>query len=157
MLVGCDSFAGDQIGCVSCLRTRLIWLPPRVAFFLASETRVVIAHLCLLLLTPLALPPQKVTHVPTTTLALSLSYKGHSLDLCAQMSPPACPVRRRQLRALWGSRLISLLRKLALQQAGRPRARRRKGPERTSTVPSSSLLPRPRRRLRSSSSAALAS
>jgi hypothetical protein len=33
MLVGCISFAGDQIGCVSGLRIRLLWLPPRVAFF----------------------------------------------------------------------------------------------------------------------------
>jgi hypothetical protein len=40
-------------------------------FFLTSETHVVIAHLCLLLPTPLDLSPQKVTPVPTTTLALS--------------------------------------------------------------------------------------
>jgi hypothetical protein len=42
---------------------------------------------------------------------------------------------------------------------GRPaaRARWRKGPERTSTAPSSALSPRLRRRLRSSSSAAFAS
>jgi hypothetical protein len=42
---------------------------------------------------------------------------------------------------------------------GRPatRARRQKGPERTSTAPSSALSLRPRCRLRSSSSAALAS
>jgi hypothetical protein len=53
----------------------------------------------------------------------SLSSEGHSLDLCAQMSPPACPVRRRQLRALKGSRLISVLRKPMLQQAARPRVR----------------------------------
>jgi hypothetical protein len=43
-------------------------------FFLTSETHVVVtARLCLLLLTPLALSPQKATPVPTTTLALSLS------------------------------------------------------------------------------------
>jgi hypothetical protein len=33
MLVGCVSSAGDPIGCVSCLRTRHLWLPPRVTFF----------------------------------------------------------------------------------------------------------------------------
>jgi hypothetical protein len=33
MLVGCVSFVSDPIGCVSCRRTRLLWLPPRVAFF----------------------------------------------------------------------------------------------------------------------------
>jgi hypothetical protein len=32
--------------------------------------------------------------------SLSLSSEGHLLDLCAQMSPLACPVRRRQLRVL---------------------------------------------------------
>jgi hypothetical protein len=89
------------------------------------------------------------------TRSLYLSSEGHSLDLFAQMSPLACPLHRRQLRALLGSRLISLLRKPAVQQAGRPRARRQKGPERTSTASSSALSPRPRRRLRSSSSVAL--
>jgi hypothetical protein len=44
------------------------------------------------------------------------------------MSPLACPVRRRQLHALWGSHLISPLRKPVLQQAGRPRAQRQKRP-----------------------------
>jgi hypothetical protein len=32
--------------------------------------------------------------------SLSLSLEGHSLNLCAHMSQLACPVRRRQLRAL---------------------------------------------------------
>jgi hypothetical protein len=66
---------------------------PGSPFFLTSETHVVIARLCLLLLTPLALSPQKATPVPTTTLALSLSLsaEGHSLDLCAQMSPQPVP------------------------------------------------------------------
>jgi hypothetical protein len=68
--------------------------------YLTSETHVVIARLSLLLLTPLALSPRKATPVLTTTLALTLSSEGHFLDLCAQMSPPACPVRHRQLRAL---------------------------------------------------------
>jgi hypothetical protein len=52
-----------------------------VAFFLTPETHVVIAHLCLLFLTPLALSPQKATPVATTTLALS--SEGHLLDLSA--------------------------------------------------------------------------
>jgi hypothetical protein len=71
MLVGCVSFAGKQIGCILCFRTRLLRFPPRVAFFLTSETHVVIAHLCLLLPTPLILSPQKDTIILTTTLALS--------------------------------------------------------------------------------------
>jgi hypothetical protein len=96
MLVGCVSFAGDQMGCVSCLRTRLLWLPPRTAFFLTSETHVVIVRLCLLLPTPLALSPQKATPVSTTTRALSLSLLRRSLarSLCSNIpaglsrSPP---------------------------------------------------------------------
>jgi hypothetical protein len=42
---------------------------PRSPFFLTSKTRAVIARLCLLL-TPLALSPQKATPVPTTTHSL---------------------------------------------------------------------------------------
>jgi hypothetical protein len=75
---------------------------PGSPYFLTSETHVVIARLCLLVLTPLAPSPQKATPIPTTTHthSLSLSSEGHSLDLCAQMSPSAYPVRHRQLRAL---------------------------------------------------------
>jgi hypothetical protein len=171
MLVGMRLLCWRPNWIRSCLRTRLLWLPPRVAFFLKLETHVIIARLCLLLPTPLALSPQKATPVLTTTLALS--SQGHSLDLSTQMSPSADPVRRHQLRALWGSRLISLLRKSALQQADQPRARRRKGPTNVDcgviqsrrlrvpslwgSVSSSALLPWPRRRLQSSSSVALAS
>jgi hypothetical protein len=85
VLVECVSFAGDPIGCVLCLRTRLHWLPPRVAFFLTSEMHAVIAHLCLLLPTPLALSPQKATPVPTITPALS-PYKVTRL-ICVLRCP----------------------------------------------------------------------
>jgi hypothetical protein len=156
----------------SCLWTRPIWLPPRVAFFLTLETHVINAHIYLLLLTPLALSAEGHSHSDSNN--HSLSSEGYSLDLSTQMSPPACPVRRRQLRTLWGSCLISLLKMLALlQQAGRPRERRRKRPADIyrgiiqsrcllvpfpwGSAPPSALSPRPRRRLRSSSSAALAS
>jgi hypothetical protein len=79
MLVGCVSFAGDPIGCVSCLRTRSFDCHPGSPFFLTSETHVVIACLCLLLLTPLALSSQKATPVLTTTLALSLQKVSRSI------------------------------------------------------------------------------
>jgi hypothetical protein len=82
MLVGCVSFDCH----------------PGSPFF--SHQRHMLSHLCLNLSTPLALSLQKATPIPTTTLALSLSLEGHSLDLCAQMSPLVCPVCRRQLRAL---------------------------------------------------------
>jgi hypothetical protein len=95
-------------------------------FVLTSKTHVVIARLCLLLPTPFALSAEG--HSCSDNNTRSLSSEGHSLDLCAQMSPPAYPVRSLQLRALLGSHLISLLRKSALQQAGQPHARQRKGP-----------------------------
>jgi hypothetical protein len=72
----------------SFLRTRLLWLPPRVAFVLTSETHVVIARLCLLLPTPLALSPQKVTPVPTTTLALSPQKVTCSISLLISPRQP---------------------------------------------------------------------
>jgi hypothetical protein len=84
---------------------------------------MLLSRLCLILSTPLAISPQKLGHSCSDNNTRSLSSEGHSLDLCAQMSPPAYPVRRRQLRALWGSRLISLLRKPVLQQVGRLRVR----------------------------------
>jgi hypothetical protein len=89
MLVGCVSVAGDQIGCVSCLRTRLLCFPPRVAFFLASETHIVIVRLCLLLLTPLALSPQKATPILTITHTLSLSPLRRSIARSVCSDVPA--------------------------------------------------------------------
>jgi hypothetical protein len=52
--------------------------------------------------------------------SLSLSLKGHSLDLCAQMSPPAYPVHRRQLRAL--RIVLNFSPQKASAAAGRPAA-----------------------------------
>jgi hypothetical protein len=71
MLVGCVSFVGDQIGVSHVLGLVSFDCHPGSPFFLTSETHIVIARLCLLLPTPLALFPQKATPVPTTTLALS--------------------------------------------------------------------------------------
>jgi hypothetical protein len=99
----------------------LLWLPHRVAFFLTSETHVVISSVSCSSDTTRSLSAEGHSYSDNNT--RSLSSEGHSLDLCAQMSPLACPVRRRQLCALWGSHLISLLRKPALQQAGRPLVR----------------------------------
>jgi hypothetical protein len=100
---------------------RLLWLPPRVAFFLTSETHVVISSVYYPSDTTRSLSAEG--HSCSNNNTRSLSWEGHLLDLCAQLSPPVYPVHRRQLRALWGSRLISLLRKPVLQQAGRPRVR----------------------------------
>jgi hypothetical protein len=67
---------------------------PGLPFFLTSETHVVIARLCLLLPTPLALSPQKATPVPTTTLALSLFRRSLARSVCSDVpsglsrSPP---------------------------------------------------------------------
>jgi hypothetical protein len=66
----------------------------RSPFFLTSETHVVIARLCLLLLTPLALSPRKATPVLTTTLALSLLRRSLARSVCSDVpavlshSPP---------------------------------------------------------------------
>jgi hypothetical protein len=38
-----------------------------------------------------SLSPQKLGHSYSDNNTRSLSSEGHSLDLCAQMSPPACP------------------------------------------------------------------
>jgi hypothetical protein len=59
--------------------------------------------------------------------SLSLLRRSLARSVCSDV-PAGCSVRRCQLRTLLGSRLISLLRKSVLQQVGRPRARRRKGP-----------------------------
>jgi hypothetical protein len=150
MLVGCVSFAGDPIGCVSCLRARLLWLPPRVAFFsYIGDTHCYCSSMSSPSHTIHSLSAEG--HSCSYNNTRSFSSEGHSLDLCAQISLPACPVRRHQLRALWGSRLIFLFRKPALQQAGRPRVRRQKGPADVDHTVLRAIA-RPWRHLRSSSS-----
>jgi hypothetical protein len=62
---------------------------PGSPFYLTSETHVVIARLCLLLLIPLTLSLQKATSVPTTTLALSLSLLRRSLARSVCSDVPA--------------------------------------------------------------------
>jgi hypothetical protein len=123
----------------------------RVAFFLTLETHVVIVRLCLLLPTPLALSPQKVTPVPTT-LALPLLRRSLARSVCSYVSvvlscspPPA-------MRALRIT--LNFSPHKASVAAGRSAGRVRDGErgQRTSTAPSSALLPRPRERLLSSSS-----
>jgi hypothetical protein len=77
---------------------------PGSPFFLTSETHVVIARLCLLLLTPLALSPQKATPVPTTTLALSLSPLKVTHSICVLRCPRSLsrspPLAARALRIM---------------------------------------------------------
>jgi hypothetical protein len=92
-LLGCVSFADDPIGYARVLGLvsfdcHLGWL-----FFLTSETHIVIARLCLLLPTSLALSAEGHSRPDNNT--RSLSSEGHSLDLSAQMSPPAYPVHHR--------------------------------------------------------------
>jgi hypothetical protein len=82
----------------SFLRTHLLRLPPRVAFFLTSKKSIVIACLYLLLSTPLALLSEGHSHSENNT--RSLSSEGHSPDLSPRKSPPARSVCRHQLRAL---------------------------------------------------------
>jgi hypothetical protein len=77
MLVGCVSFDCH----------------PGSPFF-SHRRRMLLSHLCLLLLTPLALSPQKATPVPTTTLTLSLLRRSLARSVCSDVpaslsrSPP---------------------------------------------------------------------
>jgi hypothetical protein len=101
-------------------------LPPRVTFFLTSETHAVIARLCLLLLTPLALSPHNATPVPTKTLALSLEKITRSICVlrCPRQLSRSPPLAARALRIA----LKFSAQKANAAAAGRPRARWRKGP-----------------------------
>jgi hypothetical protein len=97
-----DKFVLETHACTM----RLLWLAPRVAFFLTSEMHVVISSVSVSYPfdTTRSLSAEARPFLFLQQHSLSLSTEGHSLDLCAQMSPPAYPVRRRQLRALWGLR-----------------------------------------------------
>jgi hypothetical protein len=144
MLVGCVSFDCH----------------PGSPFF-SHRRRMLLSRLCLILSTPLALFPQKLGHScsDNNTRSLSLPLLKRSLAQSVYSDVPtglsrSPPPATRALRIA-----LNFSPQKAGAAAGRPavRARRRMGPERTSTAPSSALSPRPRYRLRSSSSAALAS
>jgi hypothetical protein len=125
--------------------------------FFSHRRRTLLSRLCLVLLTPLALSLRRRPLLCRQQHSLSLLRRSLTRSVCSDVpvglsrSPPPAP---RALRVA-----LKFSPQKAGAAAGRPaaRARRRKGPERTSTAPSSALSPRPRRRLRSSSSAALAS
>jgi hypothetical protein len=74
---------------------------PGSPFFLTSETQVVIARLCVLLLTPRALSSQKATPVPIKTVALSLLRRSLARSMCSdvpaglsRLPPPAARALR---------------------------------------------------------------
>jgi hypothetical protein len=102
---------------------------------------MLLSRLCLILLTPLALSPQKLGHTcsdnNTRSLSLSLSLLKRSLarsvcsDVPAGLSRSPPPAARALRIAL------NFSPQKADDVAGRPavRARRRKGPERTSLPP----------------------
>jgi hypothetical protein len=126
MLVGCISFDCH----------------PGSPFF-SHRRRMLLSRLCLILSTPLALSPQKATPVPTTTLALYLLRRSLTRSVCSNVPaglsrslPPAAHALRIALN-FYPQKVDAA--------AGRPatRARRRKGPERTSMAPSSALSLRP--------------
>jgi hypothetical protein len=75
---------------------------PGSPFFLTSETHIVIARLCLLLPTPLALSSQMATPILTTTLTLSLSPQKVTRLICVLRCPrwpvPSPPPAARALR-----------------------------------------------------------
>jgi hypothetical protein len=131
MLVGCVSFDCHQ-----------------GSPFFSHQRCTLLSRLCLLLLTPLALYLQKATPVPTTTLALSPQKRSLARSVCSDVPaglsrspPPAVHALRITLNFSPPKAGAAACRSAA-------RARRRKGPERTSTAPSSALSPRPLRHLR---------
>jgi hypothetical protein len=85
MLVGCIFFACDQIGCIRVLGRVSFDCYLGSSFYLTTETHVVIAPLCILLLTPFALSPQMATPVLTTTLALSLLRRSLARSVCSDV------------------------------------------------------------------------
>jgi hypothetical protein len=102
MLVGCVSFDCH----------------PGSPFF-SHQRRMLLSRLCLILPTPLTLSPQKATPVPTTTLALSPQKVTRSI--CVLRCPAV--LSHSPLPAAHALRIISLLRKPALQQSCRSRVR----------------------------------
>jgi hypothetical protein len=93
----------------SFLRTRLLWLPPRGRLFVSHRRRALLLLVFVFSFRHPSLSPSLSSegHSRSDNNTRSLFSKGHSLDLFAQKSPPAYPVRCRQLRALWGSRSLS--------------------------------------------------
>jgi hypothetical protein len=140
MLVGCVSFDCH----------------PGSPFF-SHRRRTLLSRLCLLLPTPLALSLRRRPLLLRQQHSLSLLRMSLARSMCSDVpaglsrSPPLA------VRALRIA--LNFSPQKAGAAAGRPAAlaRRRKGPEQTSTASSSALSPRPRCRLRSSSPAALTS
>jgi hypothetical protein len=110
---------------------------PGSPFFLTSEMHIVIARVCFLLPTLLALSPQKTTHVPTTTLALSLLRRSLARSVCSDV--PVGLSRSSSSTA----RSMRITLNFSPQKVGAAVGRG----QRTSTVSSSALSPRPQHRL----------
>jgi hypothetical protein len=127
--------------------------------FSSHRRCMLLYRLCLILSTLLALSPQKLVHSCSNNNTRSLSLLRRSLTRYVCLDVPAGLSRSPMLAARALRIALNFSPQKADAAAGRPAAcaRRRKGLERTSTAPSSALSPRPRRRLRSSSSAVLAS
>jgi hypothetical protein len=137
MLVGCVSFDCH----------------PRLPFFLTSETHVVISSVSYPFDTTRSLSTEaspllfRQQHSLSLSLSLSLLRRSLARSVCSNVpaglsrSPPsaACALR---IALNFSPRKVGAA---ARQPAAC--ARRRKGPERTSTMPSSALSPRSRRHL----------
>jgi hypothetical protein len=171
-LLGCVYFAGDPIGYTHFLVLVSFDCHPGSTFsHIGDARRCYFSSLSSPSDTTLSLSSEGHSRSDNNSLSLSLLGRSLARSFCSDVPaslPRSPPPAARALRIA-----LSLLRKSALQQAGRPRAQRRKGPSYVDrgviqsirlcvpspwgSAPSSALSPRPRRRLRSSSSAALAS
>jgi hypothetical protein len=103
MLVGCVSFDCH----------------PESPFF-SHRRHMLLSDLCLILLTPLALSPQKATPVPTTTPALSLLRRSLARSVCSNVPASLSRSSLPAARALRITLNFSPQKAGVLQQAGRP-------------------------------------
>jgi hypothetical protein len=101
-LLGCVSFAGDPIRYTRVLTLVSFDCHPGHLFSHIGDERCYCSSLYFPFDTTCSLSAEGHSHSNSNT--CSVSSKGHSLNHSAQMSLPACPVRRRQLHTLWGSR-----------------------------------------------------
>jgi hypothetical protein len=101
-LLGCFSFAGDPIGYARVLALVSFDCHPGHLFSYIGDERCYCSSLSFPSDTTRSLSADGHSHSNDNT--RSVYPQGHSLNHSAQMSLPAYPVRRRQLRTLWGSR-----------------------------------------------------
>jgi hypothetical protein len=126
---------------------RLLWLPPRVAFFLTSETHVVISSVLSFRHHSLSLCRRPLLFRQQHSFSLSLLRRSLARSVCSDVPAGLSHSPSSAARVLRLTLNFSPQKASAVGGRQAARARRRKGPERTSTTLSSTLSLQPRRRL----------